>query len=89
LSDFGLLIELCSGEFAIIVERTIAFLDSGIPPCVWFNLLKTAAAFPSKKEETDGNGGENWSHAWKHPSHWLDDEPSQQKSKTSEGAIPI
>ena len=81
------LIELCSGEFAITVERTIALLDSGIPPCVWFNFFKTAAAFPSKKEETDGNGGENWSHAW-HPSHWPDDEPSQQKSKKSEGAIP-
>ena len=83
------MIELCSGEFAITVERTIAFLDSGIPPRAWFNLLKTATAFPSEKDGTDGKGGENFRHAWNKPSHWHDDEPSQQESKKSEGAIPV
>ena len=51
------LIHLCSGEFAIVVERTIAFLDSGIPPQAWFTLLKVAAEIPMKNVEKDGSNG--------------------------------
>ena len=82
------LIEPCSGEFAITVERTIAFLDSGIPPRAWFTLLSTAAVFPPEKDDKVGSDGDNC-HAWNIPSQWRDDEPSQQKSKKKEGAIPV
>ena len=51
------LIELCSGEFAVILERSISFLKTGIPPKAWYSLLKGAADIPFLNVEKVGQSG--------------------------------
>ena len=82
------LIHLCSGEFAIVVERTIAFLDSGIPPQAWFTLLKVAAEIPMKNVEKDGSNGGHASSCNANLGEQHDD-PSQHDGKRTRSAIPI
>ena len=43
------LIGQCSGAFEMTLNRTVAFLQSGIPPPTWFYLLRGNASAPSKK----------------------------------------
>ena len=77
------LIHLCSGEFAIVVERTIAFLDSGIPPQAWFTLLKVAM----KNVEKDGSNGGRASSCNANLGEQHDD-PSQHDGIRTRSAIP-
>ena len=51
------LIELCSGEFTVILERSISFLKTGIPPKAWYSLLKGAADIPFLNVEKVGQSG--------------------------------
>ena len=80
------LIELCSGSYALAVERAISFLDSGIPTKAWFSLLQ-AASVPQKNTGKVGNDGEVFRGHKTTLGSWHDD-PSQQKSKKSESEIP-
>eukprot|EP00435_Cladocopium_sp_Y103_P018494 s3398_g4.t1 len=51
-------IRLAAGGFALALERTIAFLESGIPPRAWYFLLRGADGF-TRDIGKNGTDGEN------------------------------
>ena len=80
------LIELCSGEFAVVIEHAISFLDTCIPPKTWFSLLKGAAEIPPENVEKDGScGGRSKAKEttfW----HWHDAFPSKMEKEQGRGS---
>ena len=50
-------IESVSGGFPMILEKTIGFLDGGIPPRTWYSLLKMTARAPTESLGKHGEDG--------------------------------
>jgi hypothetical protein len=82
------MIEMCSSEFAVIMERAIGFLNSAIPTRVWYSLLKGSADVPSKNVEKVGRGGGN-SATFCHHSAGSGMMQPPMDSKKARGVIPI
>ena len=81
------MIEMCSSEFAVIMERAIGFLNSAIPTRVWYSLLKGSADVPSKNVEKVGRGGGN-SATFCHHSAGSGMMQPPMDSKKARGVIP-
>jgi len=77
------LIELCAGEFAIVIDRVITFLDTGIPPKAWFSLLKSSGDIPTENVRKAGINGSNFSHPGDQHMDWHDETPVQDSEKGS------
>ena len=50
-------IETVSGGFPLILEKTIGFLNGGIPPRTWYSLLKMTARTPMESTGKNGASG--------------------------------
>ena len=62
-------IETVSGGFPLILEKTIGFLNGGIPPRTWYSLLKMTARTPT--ESTGKNGASGGKFCRKSNNIWL------------------
>ena len=80
------LIELCSGEFAVVIEHAISFLDTCIPPKTWFSLLKGAAEIPPENVEKDGSCGGTSKAKETTFWHWHDAFPSKMEKEQGRGS---
>ena len=77
------LIELCSSEFAIVLERGITFLDTGIPPRTWYNLLKVSGDIPTENVRKAGVNGSCFGQTFDQQRSWHDDFSHQDREKGS------
>ena len=77
------LIELCAGEFAIVIDRVITFLDTGIPPRTWFSLLRCSGDIPTENVRKVGKNGSFWSQPREKHRAWHDETSMQDSEKGS------